>query len=264
MSATNTRLLIAAHSHPAITKGGAEIAAWRLYESIGARRGWQAWFMGCARETGAGRAGSVITQPFSDTEFVYTPTAFDWFKFANLDKHYPRELETVLQEVAPDIVHFHHYVNFGVETFLHIKRALPACRIVLTLHEFQAICNHYGQMVTKEKKSLCYEDSPRECNRCFPEFSRSDFFLRKTYISRFFDLVDQFISPSAFPGRPLRALGRAGGEDDGAGERHGARRTGGRLVPRSEDQSPAGRVLRADFVSEGNPRRARCRTDFGG
>ena len=193
-----TRLLIAAHSHPAITKGGAEIAAWRLYESISARRGWHAWFMGCAREAGAGRAGGVITQPFSDNEFVYAPSAFDWFKFANLDKQYPRELETVLHEATPEIVHFHHYVNFGVETFLHIRRALPACRIVLTLHEFQAICNHYGQMVTKQKKSLCYEDSPRDCNRCFPEFSRSDFFLRKTYVSRFFDLVDQFISPSEF------------------------------------------------------------------
>jgi hypothetical protein len=153
MSARNTRLLIAAHSHPAITKGGAEIAAWRLFESITARRGWNAWFMGCAREMGAGRAGSVITQPFSDAEFVYAPTAFDWFKFADLDKQYPRELETVLAEVAPDVVHFHHYVNFGVETFLHIRRALPECRIVLTLHEFQAICNHYGQMVTKRKSA---------------------------------------------------------------------------------------------------------------
>jgi glycosyltransferase involved in cell wall biosynthesis len=192
------KILIAAHSHPAITKGGAEIAAWRLYEGIAARPDWRAWFMGCAREPGAGRAGSVITQPFSDTEFVYAPSAFDWFKFANHDKLYPRELELLLRDISPDIVHFHHYVNFGVETFLHIRRALPDCRIVLTLHEFQAICNHYGQMVTKEKKSLCYESSPRDCNKCFPEFSRSDFFLRKTYISRFFDLVDQFISPSAF------------------------------------------------------------------
>ncbi len=192
------KILVAAHSHPAITKGGAEIAAWRLYEHVGARPDWQAWFLGCAREAGAGRTGSVITQPFSDREFVYAPSAFDWFKFANHDKQYPRDLELLLRDIAPDIVHFHHYVNFGVETFLHVRRALPDCRIVLTLHEFQAICNHYGQMVTKQKKSLCYESSPRECNRCFPEFSRSDFFLRKTYISRFFDLVDQFISPSAF------------------------------------------------------------------
>jgi glycosyltransferase involved in cell wall biosynthesis len=198
MTEPATRLLVAAHSHPAITKGGAEISAWRLYESVASRPGWCAWFMGCAREAGATRIGSVITQPFSETEFVYTPTAFDWFKFANFDKFYPRELEAVLHEISPDIAHFHHYANFGVETFLHIRRALPRCRIVLTLHEFQAICNHYGQMVTKEKKSLCYEDSLRNCNQCFPEFSRADFFLRKTYITRFFDLVDQFISPSEF------------------------------------------------------------------
>jgi glycosyltransferase involved in cell wall biosynthesis len=198
MTEPMTRLLVAAHSHPTVTKGGAGISAWRLYESIAARRGWRAWFMGCTRETGAGRTGSVITQPFSDNEFVYASGAFDWFKFANFDQLYPRELETMLHEITPDIVHFHHYVNFGVETFLHIRRALPRCRIVLTLHEFQAICNHYGQMVTKEKKSLCYEDSLRNCNQCFPEFSRADFFLRKAYITRFFDLVDQFISPSSF------------------------------------------------------------------
>jgi glycosyltransferase involved in cell wall biosynthesis len=198
MTEASGRILIAAHSHPAITKGGAEIAAWRLYEHVAARPGWQAWFLGCAREVGAGRTGSVITQPFSEREFIYAPSAFDWFKFANHDKQFPRELELLLREIAPDIVHFHHYVNFGVETFLHVRRALPDCRIVLTLHEFQAICNHYGQMVTREKKSLCYEASLRDCNKCFPEFSRADFFLRKTYISRFLDLVDQFISPSAF------------------------------------------------------------------
>jgi len=245
MSATNPRLLIAAHSHPAITKGGAEIAAWRLYESIAARHGWNAWFMGCAREMGGGRVGSVITQPFSENEFVYAPTAFDWFKFANLDKQYPRELETVLAEVVPDIVHFHHYVNFGVETFLHIRRVLPECRIVLTLHEFQALCNHYGQMVTKQKKSLCYEDSPRECNRCFPEFSRSDFFLRKTYISRFLDLVDQFISPSAFladryvkwgvPAAKMAVLENVTAPAESTGE----------SVPRSEDK-----ILRVGFFGQ--------------
>ena len=79
MTAPVARLLVAAHSHPAITRGGAEISAWQLYESVAARRGWRAWFMGCAREAGAGRAGSVITQPFSDNEFVYTASAFDWF-----------------------------------------------------------------------------------------------------------------------------------------------------------------------------------------
>lgn len=191
------RLLIATHSHPAISKGGAEIAAWRHYEQMATHPEWRAWFIGCAREH-AGRAGSAITQPFGAQEFLYSVSSFDWFKFANPDKSYPQELAEVLADVAPDILHFHHYVHFGVETFLHARRLLPNSRIVLTLHEFQAICNHYGQMVTREKKSLCYESSPRDCNKCFPEYSRSDFFLRRAFIQRFFALVDHFISPSRF------------------------------------------------------------------
>ncbi|WP_264712495.1 glycosyltransferase [Limobrevibacterium gyesilva] len=195
--AAPTKVLVATHSHPAISKGGAEIAAWRLYEALAAQPGWDVWFMGCVREPGA-RLGSAITQPFGDRQFLYASSSFDWFKFSNLDKTYPRELEAVLRDVVPDILHFHHYVNFGVETFLHIKRILPDSRIVLTLHEFQAICNHYGQMVTKQKKNLCYEATLRDCNKCFPEINRADFFLRKAYVMRFFDLVDHFISPSQF------------------------------------------------------------------
>jgi glycosyltransferase involved in cell wall biosynthesis len=197
MTTPSSRVLVTTHSHPAISKGGAEIAAERLYEALAERPGWEAWFMGCVREPGA-RLGSAITQPFGPRQFLYASSSFDWFKFSNLDKNYPRELEAVLREVAPDILHFHHYVNFGVETFLHIKRILPDSRIVLTLHEYQAICNHYGQMVTAQKKNLCYEATLRDCNKCFPEISRADFFLRKAYIMRFLELVDHFISPSRF------------------------------------------------------------------
>jgi glycosyltransferase involved in cell wall biosynthesis len=196
------RVLITSHSHPALSNGGAEIAAWRLLTALEALPGWEPWFMGCAREPG-GRAGSAITQPFGalpsgERQFLYNSASFDWFKFANGDAGYPRALTAVLRDVAPDILHFHHYAVFGVETFLHIRRALPDSRIVLTLHEYQAICNHYGQMVTREKNMLCYGASPRDCNKCYPEFSRTDFFLRRAYIMRFLDLVDHFISPSQF------------------------------------------------------------------
>jgi glycosyltransferase involved in cell wall biosynthesis len=53
-------------------------------------------------------------------------------------------------------------------------------------------------MITKDHFNLCYQSSPARCQKCFPEIGRSDFFLRKLYITRFFNLVDQFISPSHF------------------------------------------------------------------
>ncbi|OJY63361.1 MAG: hypothetical protein BGP12_09905 [Rhodospirillales bacterium 70-18] len=198
MTAPPIRLLIASNSHPTVSKGGSELAAWRMFEAFRALPGWEAWLLGCSREATGRRLGSAISQPFSDREFLYAAGGFDWFKFANTDERFPGEFEAVLRDVRPDIVHFHHYMNFGVEAFLIVRRVLPECRIVLTLHEFQAICNHLGQMVTRQDKSLCYESSPRACNHCFPKTGRADFFLRQTYIQRFFALVDHFVSPSHF------------------------------------------------------------------
>src|SRR5215471_13196623 len=120
LSRPSAHILIATHSHPALSRGGAEIAAWRLFECVRDRRGWDAWFIGCTREQG-GRPGSPITQPFSEREFLYASDDFDWFKFANRDPRFPREFEAVLQATRPDILHFHHYANFGVETFMHAK-----------------------------------------------------------------------------------------------------------------------------------------------
>ncbi len=96
------------------------------------------------------------------------------------------------------MVHFHHYINFGVEIFQHLRRAVPSCRIVLTLHEYLAICHHFGQMVTTQHQTLCYRSGPRPCHDCFPDHARSDFYLRRRYIERFFDLVDIFTAPSRF------------------------------------------------------------------
>ena len=53
-------------------------------------------------------------------------------------------------------------------------------------------------MIKSDGHTLCREATPRDCNRCFSQFSRADFFLRQMYIQRFFALVDQFVAPSQF------------------------------------------------------------------
>ena len=192
------RVLIACHSHPEVSNGGAETAAFQLYRRLREREDAEAWYLGCDRGIGAHRPGVMLSQPFSETEFLYAPGAFDWFHFANREPRFRAEIEALLLELRPDVVHFHHFINFGVEVFQHVKRVLPHCRIVLTLHEYLAICHHYGQMVTKDHYSLCHQATPAACHECFPARDRTDFFLRKLYIHRFLDLVDVFVSPSRF------------------------------------------------------------------
>src|SRR3954453_7236850 len=192
------RVLIAAHSHPEVSNGGGEIAAFELYKGLRARDDCEAWFLGCDHTAGRERPGAVLSQPFSSHEYLYCKGDFDGFKFANRDPRFPNEFVKLLERLAPDVVHFHHYINLGVEAFQHVRSTLPDCRIVLTLHEYLAICHHYGQMLTKQHHNLCYQASTARCHRCFPEIETTDFFLRRQYIKRYFDVVDQFVAPSRF------------------------------------------------------------------
>ena len=192
----------------------------------------EATFLACSRDPLYGRDGSPITQPFAANEYIYTSREFDWFKFANRDKYYPKDFAALLKDRQPAILHFHHYIIFGIETFWHIRRAIPHSGIVLTLHEYLAICHHKGQMVKTERHALCDRASKTDCVRCFPDLTSADFFRRKQYISRFFDLVDQFIAPSQFLADRYIAWGLPESENGGDREcstaASGARRNAAR------------------------------------
>jgi len=188
-----------AHSHPRLTRGGAEISAYALFRALRETPGTRAWFMAVASQPSSSRLGASLTQPFGPDDFVYTPqAAFDYFKFANRDPDFPRTISQLVSELRPDVVHAHHYLQFGVEIFSIIKRAHPASKIVLSLHEFLAICLNHGQMVKTGSFRLCDTETPSDCARCFSERAPRDFFLRKNYIQMFLDDVDLFVSPSRF------------------------------------------------------------------
>ena len=196
--AGDTHVLVASHSHPAISKGGAEIAAFEMFRALQTTEHYSASFLGCSRAGSFRRLGQGITQPFGEDEYVYSAAGFDWFKFANTDPKFPREFKALLRDLRPDVVHFHHYINFGVEAFAHVKEALPDTKVVLTLHEYLLICNHLGQMIKTEKDLLCGKSGLVECAGCFPQLQPADFMLRRLYAERFLDSVDHFVSPSRF------------------------------------------------------------------
>ena len=191
-------VLVASHSHPTVSKGGAEIAAFEMFRGLQATDGFSSSFLGCSRGNAYRRLGQGITQPFSADEYIYSTSGFDWFKFANLDTKFPREFKALLRDLRPDIVHFHHYINFGLEALLYVKEVLPDAKVVLTLHEYLLVCNHLGQMIKTEKNMLCNKSGLVDCAGCFPHLQPADFMLRNMYARRFLQAVDHYISPSHF------------------------------------------------------------------
>lgn len=194
-------VLVMTHSHPRLTRGGAEISAATLFRELKAH-GAKAWLLGCSSPKSEVRLGATLTQPYGPDDYVYHPNApFDYFKFANPDPQFPKVIEELVAELKPDIVHTHHFVRFGVEMFSAIKRGWPAAKIVLSLHEYLAICNHHGQMMKTKTFRLCAKETYADCAACFPQYGERDFFLRKRYLQMFMDDVDLFISPSHFLAR---------------------------------------------------------------
>jgi hypothetical protein len=125
VSVRTPSVLVMSHSHPKLTRGGAEISALALFRGI-KERGARAWFLGCGGIGSEQRLGAALTQPYGADDYVYTPAApFDYFKFANPDPHFPRALAELVAELRPDIVHAHHYARFGVEMLALIKRVSP-------------------------------------------------------------------------------------------------------------------------------------------
>ncbi len=192
------RVLVFSHLHPAVSRGGAEIAAYQMYRALRAMPGVTAWFAAGAGSRLEPPLGTHVFQPFGPDEYVLGNPGYDGWLHTAQSPRFGEELRALVAELRPDVVHFHHYAGLGVEAMLQVKQAAPAARIVLTLHEYLAICHHFGQMVKRPNMELCSRETPHDCARCFPERSENDFFLRKLYLQRFLGLVDHFIAPSQF------------------------------------------------------------------
>lgn len=202
------RILVGSHGHPAVTRGGAEAAAYTLFQALTAEPGIEAFFLGAQRGRPEAVTGAPITQPFaSDREYLYVGGAWDGLRLANRDPDFPAAFTQLLHRLRPDVLHLHHVLEFGVEAPFLARRALPDLRIVLTLHEYILICHHYGQMVKRPSRALCVRARPDECAACFPELAAADFELRTRYLRRFLDVVDAFVAPSRFLAARMIAWG---------------------------------------------------------
>ena len=198
------RVLIFSHGHPTFSKGGGELAAYYLYQGINETSDHEAWFVGRAPE-GLMHLGTPIAA-LNDREYLIAGNADILHLTSTIALGEESDFAATLRAIQPDVIHFHHYTFLGVEMIRAAKRVCPQARIVLTFHEFIAVCMNNGQMVKTDGR-LCHRYSIRECHLCFPATKPEDIFLREQYIRSFFKLVDVFISPSEFLKRRYVAWG---------------------------------------------------------
>jgi glycosyltransferase involved in cell wall biosynthesis len=191
------RILIISHGHPDFSVGGGEIAAYAHWEEL-RRRGIEAMLVSRVSNS-PGHAGAPFFARSADGfEVLFSPPPVNHFRHSQPQGRVVYEdFRALLERFSPTIVHFHHYAHLGLELIREVRKYGSDVPIVLTLHEFLAICHAQGQML-KTNGLLCQKAAPLDCHLCFPDISPQDFFMRELFVKSFFALVDLFVCPSQF------------------------------------------------------------------
>ncbi len=195
------KVLVVSVFHPELVRGGAQQIAWELFEGLKAVPGVSPVLLASTDRSlpALYKSGACITGfDGRPDEFLFLTNELDpwWHKCSD-----PRLVEafaSFLTQIRPDVVHFHHFMTFGVELLTLTRRVLPTCKIVFTLHEFLAMCTANGHMVRPLDGSLCDTATPVRCHQCFPDISPEMFFLRAAYMRAHLSAVDVFTTPSRF------------------------------------------------------------------
>lgn len=189
------RVLIVSHEWEAVQPGGAQRSAVALAHALSAVDGTDVTLASAVAQTPEdvrdGRLGRV--QGFDERLVVSRtdPAFFTWTEPEQADGW-----AQVLGDIQPDIVHMHHYFHVGIDLPLLVRRLVPDAGVVLTLHEYLAICLRSGQM-TDAAGDLCTTSSTRRCADCVG-WAADTVVARTDYVRRALADVDVFVTPSEF------------------------------------------------------------------
>ena len=195
------RIVYVSYLHPAVAPGGAQQVAYELFQAS-LRKGHDAYFIAALEQNHEaiyGKPGApIVPVQGAEREYFYFPQNYDFLHLSVGDWRSVDFLRGLIERLAPEVVHFHHYHRVGVESFRAARLAAPDAVICLTFHEMLAICMADGQMVKRNSLELCHSASSIACNKCFPEL-RSEFVtLRAARLKAALEECDLFIFPSEF------------------------------------------------------------------
>ena len=191
------KVLIVAHGHPEFSRGGAETAAYNLHQGL-LSNGVDSHFIARSeRSNNAHLSHQVIERHTRDREYFWSvSTSCHDAYISDADAAECKRFVDFVADIEPEVIHFHHYFNVGSELIHLLKRKFPSIKLVLTLHEFLAICARDGQMY-KTNNKLCFGASRKACVSCIG-FESRHYLARTLYFKNLFQKLDAFVSPSQF------------------------------------------------------------------
>ena len=195
------RVLLLCHHHPELVRGGAQQVCYELFSALRERPDIQCYLLASIDDQYPAlfKPGAWITGfDGRPDEYVCLMRDYDYWWHKTGEPLLVDAYVEFLQTIRPDVVHFHHFMGFGIDFVTITRRTLPDCRIIFTFHEFMSICAADGHMVRRTDGSLCNQASQVRCHQCFPTRRPDEFLLRKLWFSRHLGNADHYTCPSRF------------------------------------------------------------------
>ncbi len=195
------KVLLISLFHPELVRGGAQQVCYELFEALREQADVRCFLLASADSTTPAlfKSGARITGfDGRPDEFLFLSREYDHWWHKTGEPLLVESFIEFLETVQPDVVHFHHFLTFGIDFVSVVRRVLPDCRIIFTFHEFMAICFADGHMVRRTDRSLCRRASQVRCHQCFPERGPEEFLVRKLWFMQHLRHVDAFTCPSRF------------------------------------------------------------------
>jgi len=187
--------------HPELVRGGGQQIAYETFKALQAMPDVEATFLAAVDPSVSAfyKAGARITGfDGRPGEFLFLSQDYDYLWHKNGNPLLVAAYAEFLAELAPDVVHFHHFMLFGIDLLSLTRKVLPTAKIVFTFHEFLSICAADGQMLRKTDRSLCTKSSSARCHQCLPGQPPEHYFLREAWFKRHLARADVYTVPSRF------------------------------------------------------------------
>lgn len=200
------RVATFAHSHPALTKGGGEILAHRSFLNLREVCGHASLFAAAEGASSIFARDEYIVE-YDSNEFLLNTQRYDNFLSSTGDRKLLSNIAAICGAQRINVFHFHHFFRLGLNAATYLQKQFPNAVFILTLHEYLSICYQNGQMVKRNSRLLCDRSSPIDCHMCFPEHSKEDFQLRRSFISQALKSFHAVTAPSRFVADRVEAAG---------------------------------------------------------